>query len=111
VSSGDASPAGKVYEQLVGAHVAAEFDRKKTLEGRGTTILTTSGSLLTLIFGLTVVVSGKDAKFGNHWAVLLLMAALLAFVVSAVIAIFIAIKVASQERCKSSDVDSAHLRS
>ena len=84
------SAAGKVYEQLVGAVVAAEFDRKKILEGRGTTILTTSGSLLTLIFGLTVVVSGKDAKFGNHWAVLLLMASLLAFVVSAVIAIFIA---------------------
>jgi hypothetical protein len=90
VSNGDASPAGKVYEQLVGALVAAEFDRKKTLESRGTAILTTSGSLLTLIFSLTVVVSGKDAKFGSHWAVMLLMASLLAFVVSAVIAIFIA---------------------
>lgn len=85
------SAAGKIYEQMVGAVVAAEFDRKKTLEGRGATILTTSGSLLTLIFGLTVVVTGKDAKFGNPWAVLFLMASLLAFVVSAVIAIFIAI--------------------
>jgi hypothetical protein len=85
------SAAGKIYEQMVGAVVAAEFDRKKTLEGRGTTILTTSGSLLALIFGLTVVVSGKDPKFGNHCAILLLMASLLAFVVSAVIGIFIAI--------------------
>jgi hypothetical protein len=87
----DVSAAGKVYEQMVGAVVAAEFDRKKTLEGRGTTILTTSGSLLTLIFGLTVVVSGKDTRFENQWAVMFLMASLLAFVVSAFIAIFIAI--------------------
>jgi Enoyl-(Acyl carrier protein) reductase len=78
-----------VLEGKVGSG-AAEFDRKKTLEGRGTTILTTSGSLLTLIFGLTVVVSGKDAKFENPWAVMFLMGALFAFVVSAVIAIYIA---------------------
>lgn len=51
---------GKVYEQLVGAVVTAEFDRKKSLEGRGTTIVTTSTSLLALIFGLTVIVTGKD---------------------------------------------------
>jgi hypothetical protein len=83
-------PAGKIYEQLAASVVATEFDRKKTLEGRGTAILTTSGSLLTLIFGLTVVVSGKGARFQNHWAVVLLMASLVAFVVSAVVAIFIA---------------------
>lgn len=89
-TSGNVNPAGKVWEQMLGAVVAAEFDRKKTLEGRGTTILTTSGSLLTLIFGLTVVVSGKDAKFENPWAIMFLMGALFAFVVSAVIAIYIA---------------------
>jgi hypothetical protein len=76
---------------MAAAVVAAEFDRKKTLEGRGTTILTTSGSLLTLIFGLTVVVSGKDARFEDPWAVTLLMGSLFAFVVSAVIAIFVAV--------------------
>ena len=76
---------------MAAAVVAAELDRKKTLEGRGTTILTTRGSLLTLIFGLTVVVSGKDARFEDPWAVTLLMGSLFAFVVSAVIAIFVAV--------------------
>jgi hypothetical protein len=70
--------------------VAAEFDRKKTLEVRGTTILTASGSLLTLIFGLTVLVTGKDYVFGSGISAVLLMASLAAFVVSAIIAIFIA---------------------
>src|ERR1700733_1286148 len=90
-NGGDLNPAGKVWEQMAAAVVAAEFDRKKTLEARGTTILTTSGSLLTLIFGLTVVVSGKDARFEDPWAVMLLMGSLLAFVFSAVIAIFVAV--------------------
>lgn len=84
------SPAGKVYEQLVATIVAAEFDRKKTLEGRGATILTASGTLLTLIFGVTVLVTGKDYVFGSGLSALLLMASLAAFVVSATIAIFIA---------------------
>ena len=90
-SGGYVNPAGKVWEQMAAAVVAAEFDRKKTLEARGTTILTTSGSLLTLIFGLTVVVSGKDARFEDPWAVMLLMGSLLAFVGSALIAIFVAV--------------------
>ncbi|MHA7665613.1 hypothetical protein [Mycolicibacterium sp. HS_4_1] len=83
-------PAGKVYEQLVAAVAAAEFDRKKALEGRGTIVVTTSTSLLTLIFGLTAVVTGSDHMFKNRCAVELLIASLSAFLVSAVIAIFIA---------------------
>lgn len=86
----DVHPAGKVYEQLVGAVTTAEFDRKKTLEGRGATIVTTSTSLLTLIFALTVIVTGKEHLFRNDWAVKLLMASLVVFVLSAVIAIFVA---------------------
>jgi hypothetical protein len=86
----DVSPAGKVYEQLVSAVTTAEFDRKKTLEGRGATIITTSTSLLALIFGLTVIVTGKEHLFHSHCAVKLLIASLAAFVLSAVIAIFIA---------------------
>lgn len=84
------NPAGKVFEQLVTAVAAAEFERKKTLEGRGATIVTTSTSLLTLIFALTVIVTGKDHVFESHCAVILLLASLAAFVISAVIAIFIA---------------------
>jgi hypothetical protein len=45
--------------------------------------------MLTLIFGLTVIITGKDYTFRNHCAVWFLTLALAAFVVAAVIAIFI----------------------
>jgi hypothetical protein len=83
----DASPAGRVYQSTVSALLAAEFERRKTLDGRGSTLLTASSTLLTLIFGLTVLVTGKDAVFADKWAVGLLIGALLAFVSSAVFAI------------------------
>jgi hypothetical protein len=74
---------------MIESLVTAEFDRRKTLEGRGATLLTASGTMLTLIFGLTVLVTGKDAVFADRCAVDLLIAALAAFVVSAVVAIFV----------------------
>lgn len=83
------SAAGKIYEKLVGTLLVGEEDRRKRVEARGATILTTSTTMLTLIFGLTVVVSGKDYTFRNHCAIWFLTLALAAFVVSAVIAIFI----------------------
>ena len=83
------SPAGKIYQSMVSDHLAAEFDRRKTLEGRGATLLTASVSLVTLIFGLTVIVTGKDHVFANRYAVFTLLAALVAFVISAVIAIVV----------------------
>lgn len=81
-NDGAINPAGKIWEQMASTVVAAEFDRKKTHEGRGTTILTTSGSFLTLIFGLTVVASGKDTRSQDPWATMLLIASLLTLVVS-----------------------------
>ncbi len=78
-----------MYEKLVGILLAGEEDRRRRVEGRGATILTTSTAMLTLIFGLTIFVSGKDYTFKNHFAVWFLTLALAAFLVSAVIAIFI----------------------
>lgn len=83
------SPAGDAWRSMVSDLLACEFDRRQKLEARGGTLLAASSTLLTLIFGLSVLVSGKDHVFVNHWAVVLLIAALLAFVVSAVIAIFV----------------------
>ncbi len=91
-STGDpdpVAPAGKVWQSMVSDLLAAEFDRRKTLEGRGATLLTASVSLVTLIFGLTVIVTGKDHVFANRYAVFTLLAALVAFVISAVIAIVV----------------------
>lgn len=83
------SPAGKVYDGMIENLLTAEFDRRKTLEGRGATLMAASGTMLTLIFGLTVIVTGKDPVFKSGCAVDLLLAALAAFVVSAVTAIFV----------------------
>lgn len=85
----DISPAGKVYQTMVGSLLAAEYDRRAKIEARGSTIVTTSASLLTLVFGLTVVVTGKDYAFTNGFAILALLAALSSFVISTVLGIVI----------------------
>ena len=51
--------------------------------------MTASVSLVTLIFALTVILTGKDHVFTNRYAVYFLLAALVAFVISAVIAIVV----------------------
>ena len=83
------SPAGKIYQPMVGAILAAEADRRKTLERRGGTLLTASTSLVTLIFAVSVIVTGKSFVFANHCAVTALCLALGSFVISAVIAIVV----------------------
>uniref|UniRef100_UPI001E58F084 hypothetical protein n=2 Tax=Mycobacterium avium TaxID=1764 RepID=UPI001E58F084 len=83
------SPAGTVYQQMVGSLLAAEHDRRTKTEGRGSTIVTTSSSLRTVVFGLTVVVTGKDYVFANCYAVWVLIAALGAFVISAVLGLVV----------------------
>jgi hypothetical protein len=85
----ESSPAGKVYESLAGKVLEAEQDRRRRVESRGSTVLTTSTTMLTLIFGLTVIVTGKEYTFKSHYAVWSLTLALGAFVVSAVLAIFV----------------------
>jgi len=69
--------------------LAAEFDRRKALEARGATLLTSSASLVALIFGLTVLVTGRDALLVNHLAVYGVLASLFAFVAAAIVGIFI----------------------
>ncbi len=69
--------------------LAAEYDRRTKMEGRGSVIVTASASLLTVVFGLTVIVTGKDYVFANCYAVFALLAALLAFVISAVLGIVV----------------------
>jgi hypothetical protein len=85
----EVSPAGKVFEQVVDAALTSEEDRTKTVEGRGATIITTSTSMLTLIFGATVILTGKDYTLKNHYAIVLLAIALVAFVSAAVLALIL----------------------
>ena len=88
-SGGPAGAAGQIHLERVEALLTAEYDRRKALEGRGATLVTSSTTMLTLIFALTVIVTGKDKPFTDHRAVWLLISALAAFVLSAVIAIFV----------------------
>lgn len=83
------SPAGKVYQLMVASLLATEFDRKKTLEARGAVLVTSSVSLLTLVSGVMVLLVGKDYVFRDHCSFMILLGALLAFIASAVCAVFV----------------------
>ncbi|WP_157900900.1 hypothetical protein [Mycobacterium terramassiliense] len=83
------SPAGTVFQAMVRDLLAAEYDRRTKMEGRGSMLVTASASLLTVVFGLTVVVTGKDYVFDNCYAVVAVFAALLSFIVSAVLGIVV----------------------
>ncbi|MEU9805596.1 hypothetical protein [Mycobacterium sp. NPDC050853] len=72
---------------MVSTLLAAEFDRKKTLEAKGATLVASSASVSALVFGLLVIVMGKDRLFSGHCARAALIAALVAFVISASVAI------------------------
>jgi hypothetical protein len=84
----EASAAAKVYQSMVIALLGAEVDRGKTWDGRAGTLLTASSTLLTLILGLSVLITGKDPVFKDQWAVGLLVYALFAFVSAGGSAVF-----------------------
>ncbi|MDX1883042.1 hypothetical protein [Mycolicibacterium sp. 120270] len=86
---GPASPAGEIYQAMVERLLAREYERRRLLEARGATLMTSSASVLALIFGLTVIVTGKDFVFHSHVAILALCGALAGFVLSALMAIIV----------------------
>lgn len=83
------SPAGLIYQAITDKLLAAEYDRRKSLEGRAAALLGSSGTMLTLIFGLTVLVTGKGAVYQNAFAIGALLAAMAAFLASAICAIVV----------------------
>lgn len=85
----DVSPAGKIYQPMVSALLAAEYDRRKKIESRGSTLVTASATLATVILGLTALITGKDRNFTNGLAVSCLIAALFCFLVSAILGLVV----------------------
>ncbi|AHC27811.1 MULTISPECIES: hypothetical protein [Mycobacteriaceae] len=85
------SPAGRIYLAITDKLLTAEFDRRKAFESRAAALLGSSGTMLTLIFGITVLVTGdgKDAVYQSAAAVGVLIAAMAAFLLSAVLAIVV----------------------
>jgi hypothetical protein len=49
--------AGGAYGQLIADQLAEERDRKTSLESRGITVITTSGSLAAVLFGLITILA------------------------------------------------------
>ena len=78
--------AGDVFDTMVGAVLGAEYERRKTLDGRGAILVATSASMLTLVLGLTVIVTGKELVLHSSTAVAFLILALVLFVVAAMTA-------------------------
>jgi hypothetical protein len=83
------SPAGRVWQSMAADLLQCEFDRRTAFQSRGAALLAASATLLTLIFGLSVFVTGKDPVFRNGCAVVFLCAALAAFVIAAIFAIIV----------------------
>jgi hypothetical protein len=78
----------RVYAAYVAAQVASQEERKRSFEQRGLAVITTSGVLVSLLFGLTAVLTGTAGyhlpQASRGW----ILAALACFVAAAIAAIF-----------------------
>ncbi len=79
--------AGPVYAALITEQLAEERARKASIEARGLSVVTTSGALVTLLFGLGSLISGVDGFSLPDSGKWLLLGALAAFLLAAVAAI------------------------
>jgi hypothetical protein len=78
----------QIYGAFVDAELRAQDARKGSFEQRGVAVVTTSGVLVTLLFGLAGLSTKADARFViPHSARLWLLAALVAFVIAAAAAL------------------------
>lgn len=82
--SSEPTPGTAVYGELVKEEMASQEARKSSFEQRGLAVVTTTGALVTLLFGLAAIASrtGHGEPFGTEEKVWLAIA-LVGFVVSA----------------------------
>jgi hypothetical protein len=81
--SGPDAVAGSAYSRLIADQLAEERNRKVSLEARGLTVITASGTLATLLFALVASLTAVP-KFGlPEPARLPLLLALVAFLIAA----------------------------
>ncbi|MDQ1684394.1 MAG: hypothetical protein QOC82_1131 [Frankiaceae bacterium] len=76
------SDQGTQYHAFVAEQMKAEYERRTTLEARGLAVVTGSGTLVTLVFGIGAFVLGKDYK-PSATAVWALGVSLVLFIVAA----------------------------
>ncbi|HEX8303893.1 MAG TPA: hypothetical protein VF612_03370 [Jatrophihabitans sp.] len=86
-----ADTAPDVYTEFVKLLLEAEATRRTALEDKGGAVISTSGTLVTLLFGLVAVVTGADTftlpGASHGW----LIAAIVLFAVASLIAILISV--------------------
>lgn len=81
--TGDVSNAGAEFSAFIEKELEAERARRAALDARGVGVLTTSGTLVTIIFALGALVTSVDGFEPTTMTVWMLAAALAAFVVAA----------------------------
>lgn len=54
---------GETYAKFIEAELKAEYDRRASVDARALAIVTSSSGFLTLVFAITVLVTGKDYTF------------------------------------------------
>jgi hypothetical protein len=86
-----AETAPDVYTEFVKGLVDAEAARRTALEAKGGAVIATSGTLVTLLFGLVAVITGADTFTlpgpSHGW----LLAAIALFVIACFVAILVSI--------------------
>lgn len=75
---------GSVYAAYIKQQLAAQEARKASIEQRGVGVITTSGVLVSLLFGLTTVLTGADNYQLPDGAKPWLFASMIAFVTAAI---------------------------
>lgn len=88
MSPGAGQAAGPtLIAEFVGELVTAEDDRRKSLEARGSAVITVSGTLVTLLLGLAALITKAQSFVLSETARQRLSFAVVAFVVAVLLAI------------------------
>ena len=80
-------PGAKVIMSLLETELKGEDARKTSIEGRAAGVITTSGTLVTLLFGLVAIITKLTNYQAPTSSVFAILAALVLFVAAAVVAL------------------------
>lgn len=87
--AGSETPGRTVYADYVKAELDAQLERKASLEQRGVAVITTAGTLVSLLFGLVAVITGVQHYTPPHGATIWLYSGLALFVVAGALALVV----------------------
>lgn len=76
------------YQDLLTGLLAEERERKKSIEARGMSVVTSSGTLATLLFGLAALVTGSEGFELPATSRQLLVASVVFFALAGILGIF-----------------------